>query len=99
MSITLQGSSDDFVTISGDIEDEIYTDNDGEAIIIVSDGTIVRAQYDGIWTMTLLDTGTGKYIEEYKATISNMDDDNYSDIVTIETDITWVASAQRLIKR
>ena len=98
MSITLQGHSDDVVEISGDIEDEVYTDNDGEVIIIVSDGTVVRAQYDGIWTITVLDRGIGNYIEEYKATLSDVSSDKFSDIVTIEANISWIAVTSQLIK-
>jgi len=100
MSITIQGYSDDIIDIIGDIEDELcIEDNDDESIVIISDGTVLRVQYDGLWKITVISKGRGKYIKEYNATTDDINTVAYSDVVTIEADIDWVALTKQLIKR
>lgn len=95
MSITIQGYSDDIISISGDIEDE-YPVQEETNFIAISDGTVVEVSYDGIWKIVLRAAGTGKFIQDYNAVYDT--DKNYSDIVTIEGDIKWVAPTNYLMK-
>jgi hypothetical protein len=96
MKLIISGHSDDIITIQGDITEEFYPP-DGEAFFIaVSDGTLLRISYDGMWNIRVLVTGLGAVIDHQPATD---EDTNYSDVVTItnELKVKWIVGGTGLL--
>jgi hypothetical protein len=92
--IHIHGSSDDLISISGDISDEFtypsHVDDTG-VLLAVSDGTVLRIAYtdDGVWRITCAVAGGAMTI------VSCPEDDPaiYSDVATLHgsfTDRTWI---------
>ena len=94
--IKIYGRSDDLVEIDGDIQEEFGCYNkceEGKGVIVAcSDGSLWSVRYgDGdlaIWRVTPLSKGSAPY-EKFEATSD--DGDYYSDVVTINGDISWVS--------
>lgn len=88
MSIKVYGASDDLVEVMGDIREEFSPDWDRPAALAFSDGTVLEIQYlEGVWRIRPLANGTATYsIVQAPAD----DEDNYSDVVTLEGAFTWV---------
>lgn len=89
MKISITGASDDLVEVEGDIREEFSwsPDGDGETLMAVSDGTVLRVEYDknGIWRFTRIATGTATYSKVE----GDVEKDTF-DVVTLEGDIKWV---------
>ncbi|HEY8692671.1 MAG TPA: hypothetical protein VIR57_08005 [Chloroflexota bacterium] len=96
--IKVYGASDDLVEVEGDIREEFTPRDDNPSILAFSDGTVLDIQYgsEGIWRINRL--ATGSVYSHVQAPPD--DDDNYSDVVTLDGEITWVLFANdwRLVK-
>lgn len=98
--IQISGYSDDLIEIEGDIQDELTatTDSDDQGdLLAFSDGTVLRVIYNdnGIWRITPVCKGTATLTKDENP---EDDDDRYSDIVTLEGDITWLVHNNRFIR-
>lgn len=84
-SITIYGASDDLIEVDGDIREEFghyWGDDDDEKVYLaVSDGTLLKVQYDseGMWRFAPVSRGSAQY-EKHEATDA---DDDYTDKVTL----------------
>lgn len=89
MKLIISGHSDDIVSIEGDFSDEFSVDCDQPFFVAVSDGTLLRITYDGMWNIRVMVTGMDTKVEHQAATD---EDTNYSDIVTLTGayDPEWV---------
>ena len=101
MKITIYGASDDLIEVEGDLEEEFQAyDTDGECHYMgLSDGTLLRVIYDGVWHINVLKHGEAK-VDIVPA--DGEDDDNYSDHAMLEGDFTWIVcgkeAAQKPVK-
>ena len=90
--LTIYGCSDDLIEIEGDITEELNPGSEVEddgTILAISDGTLLRVKYDGIWRITTITKGASVLSKEEAP---EDDDDNYSDRVTLEgPQFNWVA--------
>jgi hypothetical protein len=95
--ITIQGSSDDLVEIGGDLAEEFSPQDTDDFMVVVSDGTVLNGSYDdnGVWRFTLHTSGTAT-MSKVEAPVD--DDDNYSDVVTLEGELRWVGVATAVAK-
>jgi len=99
MSITIYGASDDLIEIEGDIREEFnfYPDAGESRYLAISDGTVLRVEYDddGIWRIVPITVG--------KATFSKKDglvSDDTNDVVTLSgVIIDWVVMGDEIAKR
>ena len=88
--IKIYGVSDDLVEIEGsDVVDEIGC-FDRDALLVFSDGTIIRVHYGkpdlGVWSIRILRQGSARYL----LTLCN--DENaapYSDVLTIDAEVCF----------
>jgi len=87
MKIKISGHSDDVVCVEGDVTDEFYPSEDQPFFVGVSDGTLLRISYDGMWNIRVLITGSDDTKITYEPATD--EDTNYSDIVTLENDDEW----------
>lgn len=96
-TVTVSGSSDDRITIEGDIDDEFYQQSeDIISYLACSDGTILRIVYDdGCWRITRSATGSAKMT---KVEAEGWNTPNYSDRVTLTGAITWVVVCDRVAR-
>lgn len=94
-TVTINGASDDLIEIGGDISDEFSPSDTDEFLVVASDGTALRGSYDGVWRFTTHTSGSAKMS---KVEAPKDDDDNYSDVVTLEGDIAWIALATNIAK-
>lgn len=83
MPVKVYGASDDLVEIEGD--------DDAKSYLAFSDGTVLRVTYDGMWHIARVQEGTAAY-EHRQAT---NEDDDYSDIVTLDGAISWCVFGDR----
>lgn len=94
--LVIKGSSDDLVEVGGDFHEEFNPSDPEEGfLVIASDGTALRGKYDGVWRLTVHTQGSATMS---KVEAPEDDDDNYSDVVTLEGDIAWVALASQIAK-
>jgi hypothetical protein len=102
MSLKIYGHSDDLVEVEGDIDEEFYATEGCStgALIALSDGNVLGLQYtdDGIWRFTQEFQGSGA-VTIVRAPDIDPDDQNYSDIATIEGTIDWVLVDGEMRKR
>ena len=87
--IKIYGHSDDLIEIEGDIEEEFshYYEGDDPYYLSISDGTLLSVIYDqdGIWRFTPIYRG-----HAYQSH-AHSDEDDYSDSVYLEGDISWIS--------
>lgn len=98
--VTIYGASDDLIEVEGDIEEEFTAPEEATspkrngAFIAVSDGSLFRITYgangEGTWRITPVVKGSARCT---KIEASGEDSREYSDRVTLEGDIRWVAIA------
>lgn len=97
--IKIYGGSDDLIEIEGDLTEEfnIGAGDQQPKLLAFSDGTLLRIVYgdEGIWRITPLVRGSAVYTKEFEATDA---DGEYSDVVTLDGDIQWVALASSWAK-
>lgn len=90
--IIISGASDDLIEIEGDIREEFNCyDWEHPQYLAFSDGTVLSIFYSdkGLWEIRRVAIGTAGYSK--KEAIDNPEDDEYSDIATLEGDnIRWV---------
>jgi hypothetical protein len=88
MTVTIYGSSDDLIEVGGDLDEEYSVSEDDPAYLAFSDGTVLQVIYTltGFWHVDRLRIGTASY-EKVDATDA---DNDYSDRVTLDGDLTWV---------
>jgi len=96
MNLKISGHSDDIVCVEGDLTEEFYPSEDQTFFVAVSDGTLLRVSYDGMWNIRVLINGTDTTIVHEPATD---EDTNYSDVVTLtsEWDVEWVVGGAGII--
>jgi hypothetical protein len=91
MGIKIYGASDDLIEIEGDIQEEfnVYLrDEHDSRILAVSDGTLLRINYDadGIWRLTRLISGSAEFVK-----VEGAVDIDTPDVVTLSrVPIRWV---------
>jgi hypothetical protein len=94
--IRIYGASDDLVEVEGDISEE-FSFYGESSYLAVSDGTVLRVDYDrdGIWRFTRVSRGKSRLVH----TIQTIDDPErgYSDVIHLfddglpeEDKIRWV---------
>lgn len=98
MKITIYGASDDLIEVEGDIHEEFSHYTDVPFYIGISDGTVLRVGYDGLWNISVLRQGSGCIVEHHKATDEDAD---YSDKLTLEWDDEdgFIFGGEHLAKR
>jgi len=92
--IKIYGRSDDLIEIEGDILEEFnvcLTEEDYYRYLTLSNGIVIKVNYDndGLWRLHPIKINSS-YKKIFEAHYEK-DDNNYSDIVEINDDITWVA--------
>jgi hypothetical protein len=97
VSLTIYGASDDLIEVEGDIRDEFYTtsecEDDNGDLLALSNGCIFRIKYDGCWRITPVVLAVG--VQWSKVEAVDEDDNNYSDHLTVEGDVSWVVHGVR----
>ena len=95
--ITICGASDDLIEIDGDIREEIYAIDEKPTHLAFSEGTVLSIQYDddGCWRIHQIKKGSA-FIQ--KAEAEGPDSDNYSDVVTLTGDISWICAGELISK-
>lgn len=93
--VKIYGASDDLVEIGGDIYDEFNPADTDDFLLAFSDGTVLRGKYDGVWRFVRHSTGSAA-MEKVEA--PEDDDDNYSDVVTLNGEIAWVVLGSAIAK-
>lgn len=97
----IHGASDDLIEIGGAWEDEIpyVGDDDDWAVVALSDGTLLKVQYDGCWRFTLLVAGSVPFTRvdaeaEDKSGSRPSGEPWYSDVLTFNGDIKWAVHSE-----
>ena len=96
--LRIYGASDDLIEFEGDIEDEVPyypEEEDGVVSIVLSDGTTLGIQYKGTWTFSVVEAVSDVRIKPAVA----HGDPQYSDILTIETPITWAVVGGKVVRK
>ena len=98
--IRIYGASDDLIEIAGDWREELNPpldrdEEDGVCALVCSDGTALKVVYDGCWRFSPLAKGSAAYsIEQAVGEDADRRADGssgYSDLVTLDGDVRWVA--------
>ena len=91
--IKISGSSDDIVMVDLDSSsDEFYPkDDDRPYYIALSNGMLIRIKYDGRWH---IDVDANPNDIPYEHRRATNDDDDYSDVLTINEDVLWLIGGQ-----
>ena len=89
-TLKIYGASDDLIEVEGEIHEEFSPLADEPSLLAFSDGTLLQIQYGAgnkaFWRLQPLIYGAASY-SKVEATD---EDENYSDIVTLEGEIKWV---------
>ena len=80
--IKIYGASDDLIEIEGDFTEEFDVNFDEITFIGISDGTLLRVSYDGMWHIIVIRKPVETSINIHRAM---NEDDDYSDIAEIDT--------------
>lgn len=93
--IRVYGSSDDLIEIEGNIREEFYSDDEGN-LLAFSDGTVLRIIYsdEGVWRISLVTANSDSECSIEPA--PEDDEDNYSDVATINNTIKWVVCGNKI---
>jgi hypothetical protein len=94
--LIITGASDDLIEIDGQIREEFtYSDNDDGDLIAVSDGTVLRIKFDGVWRITLVKRGTAR-VDIVQAD----EDDEGTDTATLDLigSFAWVVQGSAIVK-
>jgi len=98
-NLKIYGASDDLIEIEGDIREEFNPSADEPSLLAFSDGTLLQILYgmghEGFWRITPLVYGSAKY----RKTEATDEDENYSDVVTLEGDIKWVVCGDQWARK
>lgn len=82
--IKITGYSDDIVVLDGDIYDEFGSYN-SDLKMEFSDGTILVASYNGIWSFEVINKG-----DLFREKINGSYDDDINELVILDDGIKWV---------
>lgn len=95
-TIIISGASDDLIEIDGDFKEEYYYNENGNYLIF-SDGSVIEVNYTngGIWRLERIIEGSAEF--KRKKAVS-ADSDEYSDIVTLIGQISWVIKGSQFNK-
>lgn len=87
MKVKITGASDDLIEIEGDIDEEFNSYDCDNGLMAISDGTLLKVEYDadGIWRFTPKFKGSA--FKEHKA--GSVEDDT-NDEVFLEGAIKWI---------
>lgn len=87
--IIIYGASDDLIEVEGDINQEVsvYVGDHEPLYVAISDGSLLRVTYDGMWTIRVLRKGFGTMIDHHQATD---EDSDYSDRVTLTSELNFL---------
>ena len=89
-TLKIYGASDDLIEVEGEIREEFSPLADEPSLLAFSDGTLLQIQYGAgnkaFWRIQPLIYGSASY-SKVEATD---EDENYSDVVTLEGQIRWV---------
>jgi len=87
MTTKIYGASDDLLEFEGDIEDEFYVNCDKPFYIGLSDGTLLKMEYDdnGIWRIHLVRKGSNRF-EKKEGDFQK----DTNDIFSVHGEISWV---------
>lgn len=97
-TITVSGASDDIISLTGDMQDEISPNNEEDPMkLAFSDGTVLSIVYDndGCWRVNRVVKGVAHMT---KVEAVGPDTDNYSDRVTLVGDIRWCVAGNYMAK-
>jgi len=92
----IYGSSDDLIELEGLITEEFNhspgwsTQDQQDAILAFSDGTLLQMHYDGLWRITRVVAGSCGYSHTPG---SEADDTN--DVVVLTGDLKWCVKSER----
>jgi len=86
MSVTISGHSDDLIEIEGDVREEFEALGLDHYIVSTSNGVLLRVRCAEVWRIEVI-AGADKV---HIVPCPEDDDDNYSDVATVEGDVTWV---------
>lgn len=105
MSLVVYGASDDLVEVEGDIREEFNQsmfEDETANYLAVSDGTVLRISYDGIWHIARVAEGAAEYAHEPATAEEGTREDGtpaYSDRVTLtgmgDLPLAWVVFGDR----
>jgi hypothetical protein len=89
VSFSLSGTSDDLIELDGDISDELGA-YDVVRKFVLSDGTYGTIEYDGVWRINILESGSVE-VNIIHPTQDEIDNDtNYTDKATFTGNIEWI---------
>jgi len=89
VSFSLSGTSDDLIELDGDICDELGA-YDVVRNFVLSDGTRGTIEYDGVWRINILESGSVE-VNIIHPTQDEIDNDtNYTDKATFTGNIDWI---------
>lgn len=88
MSVKIYGASDDLIEVEGDIDEEFNSMADDGALLAFSNGALLRVRYTdtGVWRIQPV---AGADLISV-AQCAEDDEDNYTDVATVNGDIEWV---------
>jgi len=86
--IKITGASDDLIEIEGSITEEFNSYDCKDGRLALSDGTLLKVQYDGIWRFSILSKGT-----EFVELVSGDYEADTNDEVHFKDGIKWVMFA------
>lgn len=88
--IKIYGASDDLIEIEGAIEEEFNSYECKDGLLAISDGTLLRVDYDedGIWRFTPLYKGSS-FVSHTTGSIK----DDTSDEIILDGVINWITFA------
>lgn len=92
-NIIIYGASDDLIEIEGSVREEFSPSYGDPILVAVSDGTLLRVSYDGMWTIRRLIAGSA----DYEHVEASYEDENYSDRVALTGDIKWITCANEWV--
>ncbi|MDQ0376537.1 hypothetical protein [Amycolatopsis thermophila] len=86
--LKIYGASDDLIEVEGDVREE-FDALATHRLVAVSNGVLLRVEYDqdGVWRIKPLAGADRVHVVQAPAG----DEDNYSDVATIDEDVEWVA--------
>ena len=88
--IKIYGASDDLIEVEGQLSEEFDVDCLATTFVGISDGTLLRISYDGMWHINVARKPVDTVVKIHRAT---NEDDDYSDIAEIDNkvgDIDWL---------
>ena len=87
MPVKIYGASDDLLELEGDISEEIGVDCNEVFYIGISDGTLLRVEYDdyAIWRIDRVRKG----FNNFEKVLGDPEEDT-NDIATIHGELSWI---------